>query len=205
MAAIYFSINIRKISIYSIKKKFFRADINADEWYITDLETVKRAITAVKKGRKSLHASEITKDQSPIIFRPEQKDAIDKKQETKSSNKKQDSKTRKQKVDTKKENSINKSETKKEKQNESKEVWDKLGISEYEYYNTPQWKWQTLNFELNGNGANSCKSNTECRNKCIEYGEEYITQHEGGYRCSEVLSYSGKYLGEYFKFFELEN
>ena len=61
-----------------IKKKFFSPEINADEWYITDLETVKHAITAVKKGRTSLHASEITKDQSPISFRPEQKDAIDK-------------------------------------------------------------------------------------------------------------------------------
>ena len=133
------------------------------------------------------------------------KEATNKKHETKSSNKKQDSKTSKQTIDTKKENSVNKSETKTEKQNESKEVWDKLGISEYEYYNTPQWKWQILSFELNGSGANSCKSNVECKNKCIEYGEKYITQHEGGYRCSEVLSYSGKYLGEYFKFFELEN
>ena len=133
------------------------------------------------------------------------KEDTDKKQEIKSSNKKQDYKTKKQTVDTKQENRVNKSEPKKEKQNESKEVWDKLGISEYEYYNTPQWKWQTLSFELNGSGTNSCNSNTECRNKCIEYGEKYITQHEGGYRCSEVLSYSGKYLGEYFKFFELEN
>lgn len=133
------------------------------------------------------------------------KEDTDKKQETKSSNKKQDSKTHKQKMETKKENSINKSETKKESQNESKEVWDKLGISEYEYYNTPQWKWQTLSFELNGSGTNNCKSKAECRNKCIKYGEEYIMQHEGGYRCSEVLSYSGKYLGEHFKFFELEN
>lgn len=133
------------------------------------------------------------------------KEDTDKKQEIKSSNKKQDSKTKKQTVDTKQENRVNKSEPKKEKQNDSKEVWDKLGISEYEYYNTPQWEWQTLSFELNGSGTNSCNSNTECRNKCIEFGEEYITQHEGGYRCSEVLSYSGKYLGEYFKFFELEN
>lgn len=166
----------------------------------TRLEESSQAIVEEIKTEKELKVEEQIEEKATEEFK---KDAIDKKQETKSSNKKQDSKT--QKVDTKKENSINKSETKKEKQNESKEIWDKLGISEYEYYNTPQWKWQTLNFELNGNGANSCKSTAECRNKCIEYGEEYITQHEGGYRCSEVLSYSGKYLGEYFKFFELEN
>ena len=61
-----------------IKKKFFNHDIQADEWFITDLETVKRAIVAVKEGRQSLLSKEITKDRSPIIFRPEQKTAIEK-------------------------------------------------------------------------------------------------------------------------------
>ena len=59
-----------------IKKKFFNTEAKADEWYITDLETVKKAITAVKQGRRSLNASEITQGQSPIEFRPEQKEAI---------------------------------------------------------------------------------------------------------------------------------
>ena len=61
-----------------IKKKFFSPDIQADEWYITDLETVKRAIAAVKAGRESLHTNEISEDRSPIVFRPEQKAAIEK-------------------------------------------------------------------------------------------------------------------------------
>jgi len=60
-----------------IKKKEFAGVKGADEWYCCDLETVKKAITAVKKGETSLHPSEITQGQSPIIFRPEQQDAID--------------------------------------------------------------------------------------------------------------------------------
>lgn len=48
------------------------------EWFYTDLETVKKAITAVKEGRMSLTANEITQDRTPIIFRPEQQTAIDK-------------------------------------------------------------------------------------------------------------------------------
>ena len=48
------------------------------EWFRTDLETVKRAIAAVKEGRQSLTASEVTQGQNPIIFRPEQREAIDK-------------------------------------------------------------------------------------------------------------------------------
>jgi hypothetical protein len=47
------------------------------EWFRTDLETVKNAIKAVKKGRSSLTGSEISTDHLPIIFRPEQLEAIE--------------------------------------------------------------------------------------------------------------------------------
>lgn len=60
-----------------IKRKEFEGVSGADEWYCCDLETVKKAIAAVKKGETSLHPSDITQGQSPIIFRPEQQDAID--------------------------------------------------------------------------------------------------------------------------------
>lgn len=59
-----------------IQKKIFDTVKKANEWFITDLETVKRAIAAVKEGRKSLLPGEVTQNQSPIIFRPEQEDAI---------------------------------------------------------------------------------------------------------------------------------
>lgn len=59
-----------------IKKKIFPYDESANEWYITDLQTVKKAIAAAKQGRKSLNAGEITTDRNPIQFRPEQSDAI---------------------------------------------------------------------------------------------------------------------------------
>jgi Type III restriction enzyme, res subunit len=61
-----------------IKKKIFDTEKQANEWFITDLETAKKAIIAVKEGRDSLHAHEITKDKNPVAFRPEQKDAIEK-------------------------------------------------------------------------------------------------------------------------------
>ena len=59
-----------------IKRKEFAS--GANEWFYCDLETAKRAIAAVKEGRKSLHNSEISSGKSPIVFRPEQRDAIDK-------------------------------------------------------------------------------------------------------------------------------
>ncbi len=61
-----------------IKRKEFEGVSGADEWYCCDLETVKKAIAAVKKGVTSLHPSDITQGQSPIIFRPEQQEAINK-------------------------------------------------------------------------------------------------------------------------------
>ena len=61
-----------------IRKKEFAGVKGADEWYCCDLETVKKAILAVKRGEASLHASDITTGQTPILFRPEQREAIDK-------------------------------------------------------------------------------------------------------------------------------
>jgi hypothetical protein len=60
-----------------IKRKTFDTKNKANEWFITDLETVKKAIKAVKDGKDSLHTSEVSDSQSPIIFRPEQKEAIE--------------------------------------------------------------------------------------------------------------------------------
>lgn len=58
------------------RKEFKNIDKGGKEWFITDLETVKRAIAAVKEGRESLNPGEITVGRSPIEFRPEQEEAI---------------------------------------------------------------------------------------------------------------------------------
>lgn len=60
-----------------IKRKIFDTQNKANEWFVADLETVKNAIKAVKEGKDSLGAHQITVGQNPIVFRPEQKDAID--------------------------------------------------------------------------------------------------------------------------------
>lgn len=61
-----------------VKRKQFSHVNGANEWFVCDLETAKKAITAVKEGRKALQGHEISIGQSPIIFRPEQREAIDK-------------------------------------------------------------------------------------------------------------------------------
>ena len=59
-----------------IKNHFFDNNIKANEWFITDLETVKKAIKAVKNNQTALPGYEVTNYLSPIVFRPEQEKAI---------------------------------------------------------------------------------------------------------------------------------
>lgn len=61
-----------------IKRKQFENVNGANEWFCCDLETAKKAIAAVKAGRKALDTADITVGQSPIEFRPEQEEAITK-------------------------------------------------------------------------------------------------------------------------------
>lgn len=61
-----------------IKSKFFDTNKKQNEWFVTDLQTVINAIKAVKLGRSALNIDQITTSNSPIIFRPEQADAIKK-------------------------------------------------------------------------------------------------------------------------------
>ena len=62
----------------NIKKKVFDTVKGANEWFCCDLETVKKAITAVKHGQTSLHPGDVSQTQNPIILRPEQQAAVDK-------------------------------------------------------------------------------------------------------------------------------
>ncbi|UEG55035.1 Eco57I restriction-modification methylase domain-containing protein [Mucilaginibacter daejeonensis] len=72
-------VEVHQVLIRSgIQRKLFDIEHKANEWFITDLDTVKKAIAAVKAGRDSLHTGEITIAQNPVIFRPEQKAAIQK-------------------------------------------------------------------------------------------------------------------------------
>lgn len=51
-------------------------DSTAREWFKVDLETAKKAITAVKEGKKNLSGEQITQNFCEIQFRPEQREAI---------------------------------------------------------------------------------------------------------------------------------
>lgn len=60
------------------RKQFKGVEAQGTEWFQTDLATVRNAIAAVKQGRRSLTSAEVSQDRSPIVFRPEQREAISK-------------------------------------------------------------------------------------------------------------------------------
>lgn len=74
--------------------------------------------------------------------------------------------------------------------------WEKMGISEYDYHNKPMWNWIKISFKLEDYG-----SQTATENACREYGNKKAEEESLGFSCTNVLSYSGRYLGEYIKFF----
>lgn len=61
-----------------VKRKVFDKENKANEWFITTLDVVIRAIAAVKEGKDSLSPGEVAHGRSPIVFRPEQREAIEK-------------------------------------------------------------------------------------------------------------------------------
>lgn len=60
------------------KKQFQLGGGKSNEWFICDLETAKKAIEAAKDDRSCLDSKQITRNQTPIDFRPEQLEAIEK-------------------------------------------------------------------------------------------------------------------------------
>lgn len=88
--------------------------------------------------------------------------------------------------------------------------WERLGITEYEYYNSPMWKWATVDFSVDKLGSKekakqSCIKKAErIFNPCIDDDGKLIPNCDiepisGSYTCYEVNSYSGRFLGYYLK------
>ena len=59
-----------------VVRKEFGTGSRATEWFCCDLETALVAIAAAKRGESSLETSQVSKERSPVVFRPEQLQAI---------------------------------------------------------------------------------------------------------------------------------
>ena len=86
----------------------------------------------------------------------------------------------------------NKVEEKPQQQAEEQKVktaWEELGISEYDYYNSPMWSWARVDYSIKDYG-----SFENAHQACIDAGNsiEDITS----FSCTNINSYSGNYLGD---------
>ena len=137
---------------------------------------------------------EVTKE--PITTKEQKKTSIT----TTSNNKNTTTSTTKKQEPTKqvkeeKNNTTNTTSQKVVTEVKKENSWDKLGMTENEYYNEPLFKWEHVDFPVTkyGNEAEATKA-------CINYGDSYPDYLDGKvlYHCSTVSSASGKYLGEMF-------
>lgn len=72
-----------------------------------------------------------------------------------------------------------------------KEIWEELGLTEDQYYNKPMFSWQTIHYNVNNYGTREA---TESACRIAE--EKYAKENNGGFKCENVMSPSGRYLGE---------
>lgn len=92
-------------------------------------------------------------------------------------------------------NKQNNNGVKKTTQQKKETEWEKLGISEYDYYHKPMWSWARVDFSID-----EYKTEQKTKEACESKGQEYFEQGLG-YSCTSINSYAGTYLGEMLKTF----
>lgn len=85
---------------------------------------------------------------------------------------------------------------------EKKELteWEKLGITEYEYYNTSDIAWKTLDFSVKEYG-----SMESAFAACRYAGENYTGMENYRFRCDDVKNYAGYFIGYHIEYIALES
>ena len=71
--------------------------------------------------------------------------------------------------------------------------WEKLGISEYDYYNSPMWSWARVDYKVSEYG-----SYESAHQSCINAGLDKQEKDENliSFSCTQINSYSGNTLGD---------
>ncbi len=73
-----------------------------------------------------------------------------------------------------------------------KTPWEKLNISEYDWYHKPVHNWMRVDYNVS-----NCNTVSNCEALCMKDAEELA--YTENVSCIQVYSYSGNYLGEMLK------
>ena len=98
----------------------------------------------------------------------------------------------KKKTETKTTTETKKVESKKQTNTNTKKsttAWEKLGISEYDYYNKPMWSWARIDFSVKKYGSYNATHQAR-----IDAGHQL--KDILSFTCTNINSYSGDYLGD---------
>ena len=165
-------------------------------------ETINNKITkSISEDNKNISADETIADEEPEKEENEEKDVTPKNNKTdegknitpKKEEQKSSSNTQNNTAVTNTDaNNQNNNEIKENTQPKKETEWEKLGISEYDYYNKPMWSWARVDYSLEKYGSESA-----AHQACIDAGdsmEDIIS-----FSCTNINSYSGDYLGDMLK------
>ncbi len=146
-----------------------------------------------------------------IVIEEKSEEIIDKNENLSASEKKSNSTKESSKLPKKEQESTNKETGEKESQKNNNSstssvvkkeetAWEKLGISEYDYYNSPEISWKTIDFSIKEYG-----SFDKTKEACYNVGTSYTESESYRFRCYESYSYSGDFLGYHIEYIELES
>lgn len=162
-------------------------------------ETINTEITKnISKEDKEESTDEIIVDEK--IEEIETPKNNNKDEEKNTTPKKEDKKEQKSSSESKNNTTITCTDTNKQNNNEVKEAtqpkketeWEKLGISEYDYYHKPMWSWARVDYKVEDYG-----SLEKAHQACIDAGNKI--EDSISFSCTNINSYSGDYLGDMLK------
>ena len=162
-------------------------------------ETINTEITKnISKEDKEESTDEIIVDEK--IEEIETPKNNNKDEEKNTTPKKEEKKEQKSSSESKNNTAITSTDTNKQNNNEVKEAtqpkketeWEKLGISEYDYYHKPMWSWARVDYKVEDYG-----SLEKAHQACIDAGNKI--EDSISFSCTNINSYSGDYLGDMLK------
>ena len=162
-------------------------------------ETINTEITKnISKEDKEESTDEIIVDEK--IEEIETPKNNNKDEEKNTTPKKEDKEEQKSSSESKNNTTITCTDTNKQNNNEVKEAtqpkkekeWEKLGISEYDYYHKPMWSWARVDYKVEDYG-----SLEKAHQACIDAGNKI--EDSISFSCTNINSYSGDYLGDMLK------
>ena len=162
---------------------------------------------SIEQLKEELPLEEETKQDEEVSKEPEEtgetQEALTEKKETVTDSKSNESSnvesSTPKKETTTNSNSNQSSTTPQQPEVKEETAWEKLGITEYEYYNTPELEWQTVDIDIN-----DYASVEEAANACDILAQQNAPMENYSYQCSQVYSYSWKLLGYHIQYFQVK-